>query len=305
MPVDPVLSVVGDNASHETYMAAKKALGLDQPVYKQFYMYLRQLIQGNFGTSLMTSNNVADDLLQLFPATIELATIALFLGTLLGIPLGILGSFYQDKWPDKFLNIFALVGHSIPTFWAALICLFFFYYAWDLLPGMGRMDMMFEDFELKTHFLLFDSLIEGRLDILKDALWHLILPASILGFMLATYISRMTRAFMIEELSAQYILTARAKGLPSYRIFYHAFRNIRAPLLTVLALSYGALLEGAVLTETIFAFPGLGLYLTQALKSLDMNAVIGAVLLIGLVYMCINMFVDFINTFLDVRMVAR
>ncbi len=301
IPTDPVLSIVGDNASHATYMASKKALGLDQPVYMQFFIYIKQLSQGDWGVSLMTSHKVIDELLHLFPATLELSTLALLLGTLLGVPLGMVSAFYKNKWLDQSINIFALTLHAIPTFWAALIFLFLFYFTWDVLPGIGRIGISFEDFELKTHFILFDSLSENRLDIFKDALKHLVLPSSVLGLMLAAYITRMTRTFMIEELSQQYILTARAKGLSSYSILRHAFLNIRAPLLTVLALSYGALLEGAVLTETIFAFPGIGLYLNQALKSVDMNAIIGAVLLIGIIYMTINICVDCINTFIDVR----
>ena len=301
MPIDPVLSVVGDNASHETYLAAKAALGFDQPFYKQFFIYFQQIAKGDLGKSLMTSHRVGDDLLRVFPATIELGATALLIGILFGIPLGILAAFRQNRWIDKTIDLVTLSGYSIPTFWFALICLLLFYYHWGILPGIGRIDLIYKDFEPTTNFIFFDTLIAGRMDVFFNALQHLILPAGVLGFFVMAYIIRMTRAFTIEELNQQYILTAKAKGLSTYYIVRHVFKNIRAPLVTLLALSHGGLLEGAVLTETIFAWPGLGLYLTQALQSLDMNAILGAVLLIGIIYMGINLLADMMNKFLDVR----
>lgn len=305
LPIDPVLNVVGDNASHETYLQTRAELGLDQPLYKQFFSYLGNVLKGNLGRSLMTSNDVWDDLMRVFPATIELASLSLFLGALFGIPLGILSAIYQHRWIDKTTNCFSLVGYSVPTFWFALIFLLLFYYKWDLFPGMGRVDFIYEDFSLRTNFIFLDALMARRFDVLANALHHIALPALVLAFFIMAYITRMTRTFMIEQLGEQYILTAKAKGLSTYHIFRHAFQNIRAPLITLLALSYGGLLEGAVLTETIFAWPGLGLYLTQSLKSLDMNAILGAVILIGIVYLSINALSNVLNSFLDVRIRRR
>jgi peptide/nickel transport system permease protein len=306
LPIDPVLSVVGDRSSHEAYEQARIALGLHLPLYEQFYLYLLKLCSGDLGISFTTSHPILEDLKRVFPATVELATFATIIGSGIGIPLGVIAAAYSGKWIDKLVRILGLVGYSVPIFWLCLLSLLFFYAHWDLVPGSGRLDLLYADFESPTGFIIWDALRAGNGEILKDALHHLILPASILGYFNMAYISRMTRSFMLEEFSKPYIFMARVKGLSEARIIWiHAFKNIRAPLLTVLALSYGLLLEGSVVTETIFSWPGLGLYLTQALRAMDINAVLGGTLLVGCVFVGLNVVTDFMGPFWDPRMKGK
>jgi len=303
VPIDPVLAAVGDHASAEVYERVRIELGLHLPLYQQFWIYISQVLAGDLGYSILTANPVTTDILRVFPATLELATVATFLGVLLGVPLGVIAAVYKGRWPDQVLRVVGLFGYSVPVFWLGLVGLVLFYGKLDWVPGPGRLDVFYEGLlDPVTGVLLLDAAIAGEWDIFKNAFAHLILPASILGYFSLAYISRMTRSFMLEQLSQEYIITARVKGVSPWRVIWvHALGNVWVPLVTVIALSYGNLLEGSVLTETVFAWPGLGFYLTNSLLSADMNAVLGSTMVVGSVFIGINLLSDALYQLLDPR----
>jgi peptide/nickel transport system permease protein len=278
-------------------------MGLDRPLPEQFVRYTGQLLTGDLGRSVMTSNRVSTDIARFFPATLELATVALVLATLVGVPLGVYAAVRQGSWIDQLIRVVCLSGHSIPVFVLALISLLVFYATLGWAPGPGRQDVVFQDMVPQvTGLLLVDAALERDWDALRDAASHLALPAIVLGAFNMAYIARMTRAFMLESLRGEYIVTARAKGLPVRTVVWrHGFGNILVRLVTVIALTYAGLLEGAVLTETIFSWPGLGQYLTGSLLNADMNAVLGATLVVGMSYVVLNLFADLMYRVLDPR----
>ncbi len=303
MPVDPVLSIVGERASKEVYDAAYRALGLDKPIIVQFFYYLRDVVQGDFGQSLRTGFPVSDDIRRVFPATMELATLGTFLGVVLGVPLGVIAAVKRGSWIDQIARVVALVGYSMPVFWLGLVGLLIFYGILGWVAGPGRLDIFFEDIvPQRTGMILLDSALAGNWEVFRNAFAHIILPASLLGYYSLAYISRMTRSFMLEQLNAEYVITARVKGLSERAVIWkHAFGNIRVQLITVIALSYAGLLEGSVLTEIIFSWPGIGSYITTSLLSADMNAVMGGTVVVGLVFVLLNIFADLLYKFLDPR----
>ncbi len=303
VPIDPVLAVVGDRATQEVYERTKHEMGLDRPLPEQFVRYCNQLLHGDLGRSVQTSNPVTSDIARFFPATLELATCALLFAALVGVPLGVWAAVRQGSWIDQAIRVVCLSGHSIPVFVLAMISLLVFYATLGWAPGPGRQDVVFQDMVPQvTGVLLIDCILAGDWDSLQDAASHLVLPALVLGAFNMAYIARMTRAFMLEALRGEYIITARAKGLSAAAVIWrHAFGNILVRLVTVVALAYAGLLEGAVLTETIFSWPGLGQYLTGALLNADMNAVLGATLVVGLTYVALNLFADLMYRLLDPR----
>ncbi len=303
IPIDPVLAVVGDRASADTYEAARIAMGLDRSIPVQFWLYLTGVVQGDFGVSVVTARPVIDDIARYFPATIELATIAIIIGALTGVPAGVMAAVHRDRWPDHVLRVISLLGYSTPAFWLGMILLIVFYGALGWAAGPGRIAVFYEDVvPTATGFMVIDAAIAGEWTIFRNALSHLVLPAAVLGLYSMAYITRMTRSFMIDQLSQEYILAARAKGLSERRVVWrHALGNAAVPLVTVIALSYGGLLEGSVLTETIFAWPGLGSYLTNSLLSADMNAVLGSTIVIGAVFLGLNLIADAVYALLDPR----
>jgi peptide/nickel transport system permease protein len=303
VPIDPALAVVGDKASPEVYEKARIAMGLNLPLWKQFLIYLGNILQGNFGTSVLTANPVTEDILRVFPATFELAVTATVIGIVLGIPLGIFSAVKQGSFWDHLIRVIGLFGHSLPIFWLGLMGLMFFYVRLDLLPGPGRVDIFYEGVVTPvTGFLTIDSIVAGEWDIFRNAVYHLILPASLLGYYSMAYLLRMTRSFMIEQLGQEYILTARVKGVSEWKVIWgHALGNCAVPLITVIALSFGTLLEGSVLTETVFSWPGLGLYLTNSLLNADINAVLGSTIVVGTIFLGVNLFSDFLYKVVDPR----
>jgi len=303
MPVDPVLSIVGERATKEIYDAAFLELGLDKPLIVQFYYYLRDVVQGDFGTSLRTGFPVSGDLIRVFPATMELATLGTLIGVILGVPLGVLAAVKRGTWIDQLARVIALIGYSMPIFWLGLIGLLVLYGILGWVGGPGRLDIYYEDIvPTVTGMILIDSALDGNWDIFQNAISHIILPASLLGYYSLAYISRMTRSFMLEQMSAEYVITARVKGLSEREVIWnHVFSNIKVQLITVIALSYAGLLEGSVLTEIIFAWPGIGSYITTSLLSADMNAVMGGTVVVGLVFVCLNIFSDLLYKFFDPR----
>jgi peptide/nickel transport system permease protein len=303
MPIDPVLSIVGESASRATYDAAYRELGLDKPLIIQFFMFLKDIARGDFGESLLTARPVFQDLLRVFPATMELATMGTIFGVLFGVPLGVIAAVRRGRWADHVARVVALIGYSMPVFWIGLIGLLVFYGKLGWIGGPGRLDIFYVDtIPTVTGMILVDSLLAGDMDVFKNAISHIVLPAGLLAYYSLAYISRMTRSFMLEQLDQEYITTARVKGLSESAVVWrHAFGNVKVPLVTVIALSYAALLEGSVLTETIFAWPGIGSYITTALLSADMNAVLGGTVVVGLVFVCLNIFSDLLYKFFDPR----
>ena len=303
MPIDPVLAVVGERATPEYYQQVYEEMGLDKPVIVQFVAYIGDVFSGDFGMSRLTARPVSDDIVRVFPATLELATIGVIIGIILGVPMGVMAAVYQGRLPDHLVRLFGLFGYSMPIFWIALIGLLVFYGNLRWVGGPGRLDIFYVDtIPSVTGMILVDSLIAGDMTIFRNAVSHIVLPASILGYYSLAYISRMTRSFMLEELSKEYVTTARVKGLSERAVIWrHALGNVMIPLITVIALSYANLLEGSVLTETIFAWPGLGRYITVALLSADMNAVLGGTVVVGLIFVGLNMFSDVLYKLVDPR----
>ena len=303
VPIDPVLAVVGDRASADIVERMRVEMGMHLPLYQQFWDYLGHVLRGEFGTSVLTANPVAVDIRRLFPATLELATAAIFIGVVLGVPMGVAAAVWRGRWPDHVIRVVSLVGYSVPVFWLALVGLFVFYAQLGLVSGPGRIDIYMEEtVPFVSGVIILDSLLAGNREVFWSALSHLLLPASILGYFSLAYITRMTRSFMIEQLGEEYIITARAKGLSSARVVWgHALKNIRVQLITVIALAYAGLLEGSVLTETVFSWPGLGRYITGSLLNADMNAVLGGTLVVGAVFVGFNLLSDFLYRFLDPR----
>ena len=283
MPIDPVLAIVGPDADQSTYQQVYQQLGFDKSLTTQFGIYFVNLLHGDLGNALLTGKPVVDDIIRVFPATMELATMAIIVGAGLGIPLGVLAAARRNSVSDYVVRIISLAGYSTPIFWVGMMGLLVFYAWLGWVGGAGRVDLGLDGVvPRRTGLMTVDALLAGNGQVFWNAINHLILPASLLGFHSLAYISRMTRSFMLAQLSQEFIITARVKGLTERQVIWnHAFRNILVQLLTVVALAYGALLEGAVLIETVFSWPGFGSYLTGSLLLGDMNAVMGCVLLVG------------------------
>jgi peptide/nickel transport system permease protein len=302
-PIDPALQLVGDHASQSTYEQARLELGLDQPLPLQFLRYVETALSGNLGQSISTGQPVAHDIARTFPATIELATTAIVLGATIGLALGIIAAMRQGTWIDGVCRLVSLFGYSVPIFWLGLLLLLLFYARLHWAPGPGRADVVFQ-YTVKpvTGFALIDTWRSGKPGAFRDALAHLALPATVLAIHALAAISRLTRASIITELGQEYISTARAKGARLGRVvFVHILPNISGTLLTVIALSYASLLEGAVLTETVFAWPGIGRYLTTAMFAGDMPAILGATLVVGASFVLLNALTDLAVARLEVE----
>ncbi len=307
VPIDPVLAIVGDRATQAQYEAARVALGLGRPLWEQFIAYAGDVLTGDFGRSTLTSRPVLQDVAGAFPATLELATLATLLGVLVGIPAGVVGATHQGRWPDQLIRVVGLLGYSVPVFWLGLVALLVFYGQLGWTAGPGRLDTAFElsyEFDVTpyTGSILLDSALSGAWDVFGNALSHLVLPACVLGYFSLAYIARMTRSFMLEQLGQEYVTAARVKGVSEARVVWvHALGNAAVPLITVVALSYATLLEGSVLTETIFAWPGIGLYVTNALFAGDFNAVLGGTFVVGVAFILLNFLSDLLYRIVDPR----
>src|SRR5919107_867866 len=301
--IDPVLAIVGDRAPPQVSERARLELGLDRPLIEQFAIYVKKAATGDFGNSVLTTNPVMTDIANAFPATFELATLGTLIGTIIGIPLGVLAAVRRGSLIDQIVRFLGLAGYSIPIFWLGLMGLLLFYAKLGWVAGPGRIDVTYSYlYTPVTGIVLIDTLMQGQWDAFWDAVSHIILPASLLGYFSLAYISRMTRSFMLNELAQEYVTAARVKGLSEVRIIWrHALRNAAVPLITVIALSYANLLEGSVLTETVFAWPGLGQYITNSLQNADMNAVLGGTLVIGTAFVALNLVSDLIYRLLDPR----
>lgn len=303
VPIDPVIAIVGDHAPPSVVAHVRAELGLDRSLPVQFGIYLDRLAHGNLGHSVMTSHSVVADIVEFFPRTFELATAAIIIAILLGVPAGVLAAARQGSRFDHIVRVVSLTGQSIPVFVLGLLFLLILYVKLGWLPGTGQIGVAYEGMVPNiTGMLVIDAALSGQWGAFHNALLHLIQPAVVLALFSLAYITRMTRSYMLAALGSEYIVTARAKGMPERVVLWrHAFGNIAVGLVTVLALAYANLLEGAVLTETVFSWPGLGLYLTTSLLDADMNAVLGATLVIGLIYVALNQLSDLTYRLLDPR----
>jgi peptide/nickel transport system permease protein len=303
VPIDPVLAVVGDRAPQSVYEATRIEMGLDKPVLTQFSIYVVSVLQGDLGQSVSSQRPVSEELARVFPATLEMALLGIFIGVVIGVPAGVYAAAGQGRWIDQVIRVFGLTGYAVPAFWLGLIGLTLFYAKLQWVGGPGRVDIFLEGLvPTRTGMLLLDSLLAGDFDVFRSAWSHIVLPAFILGFFSLAYISRMTRSFMLEQLSQEFITTARVKGVPERTVLWrHAFRPIRVQLITVVGLSFAQLLEGSVMIETVFSWPGIGNFLTNALLNADMNSVLGATLVIGAVFICVNKISDLVYRLIDPR----
>lgn len=304
VPVDPIAIIVSEKAldQPDIVQAAVEKWGLDKPLPEQYLLYMRNLARGDLGISFKTKRPVAQDLRQYLPATVELGIASLLFALLLGLPLGILAALKAGRWPDHFARLFSLLGASMPPFWSGLMLLFLFYYRLQILPGPGRIDTRMSAPPQVTGMYLVDSLLAGDKASFVSSLQHLILPSIILGWFTLAVVSRITRASMLEVLRTDYIRTARAKGLHERAVIVvHALRNAFIPTLTVLGLAFAGLMTGAIMTETIFAWPGIGRYAVESAANLDYPAVLGTTLLIAVIYIFINLTVDILYGFVDPR----
>ncbi len=302
VPADPAIVALGDHATDAQINDFREKYGLNKPVPEQYWIYITNLVQGDLGISLRTRRPVAADLHDFFPATFELSLTALVFSVIIGIPAGVLSATARNRLPDIIVRIVSLIGGSVPIFWLGLILIGFFYGRLGWLPGGARIDRFIPAPTTITGLFTLDSLLTGNAKAFWSSLQHLVLPGLALGYFSTAIIARMMRSSMLEVLGQWYVLAARAKGLRETQVIWrHAVRNALIPTVTTIGVSFGSLLSGAVLTETIFSWPGLGRYATNSAISLDFPAVMGVTLLAALVYTATNLIVDLGYHWLDPR----
>jgi peptide/nickel transport system permease protein len=302
VPADPVLALVGDHAPESLVRQVRHQFGLDRPLPVQYVVYLDNLLHGNLGVSIADQQPVSTDLGQYLPATVELSTAAIVVAIAVGLPMGVISALYRNRWQDQVTRVLALGGVSLPVFFSALVLLGVFYVKLGWLPGPGQLGNYTPPPARITGMVVVDSLLTGDWPAFVDGLRHLILPAVVLGWNSAAIIARMTRGSLLEVMGSDYVRTARAKGLHERRVILaHALRNALIPTVTVIGLAYGGLLQGAVLTETIFSWPGIGRYATLSVTNVDVPAVMGVTLVAALVYSAVNLVVDLLYAYLDPR----
>ncbi|HLS16269.1 MAG TPA: ABC transporter permease [Paenalcaligenes sp.] len=302
IPGDPARLVAGERATDEIVQAMRAKLGLDLPLYEQYWRYFKGLLQGDLGTSIRTGRPVLHDLLVFFPATLELALVALVFSVLIGVPLGVLSAVYKDSWIDHICRWLSVSGISMPAFWLGLGLIVIFYSQLGLFPAGGRLSQGLSPPEHISGFYMLDALLQGQWQLFFNAAQHMVLPAITLGFVHLGVVSRQIRSAMLEQLNEDYLRTVKAYGLPRGRvIFRYALPNALLPSITVIGLSLGDLLYGAVLTETVFAWPGMGLYVVDSIQALDFPAVMGFAILVSFIYVLLNLCVDLLYRFVDPR----
>ena len=303
IPGDPARLLAGERASDEIVQHIRHQLGLDLPLWQQFARYVSALLHGDLGTSIRTGRPVLEDLKTFFPATLELAFCALDIALVVGIPLGVLSAVYRNRWTDHLVRLLALTGISTPAFWLGLGVIVLFYGKLNWLPGSGRLDDWLDPPAHITGFYLIDSLLAGDTEVFINAVQHLILPAATLAFVHLGIVARQIRSAMLEQLGEDYIRTALASGLPRWTIILrYALPNALIPSVTVLGLALGDLLYGAVLTETVFAWPGMGAWVVTSIQALDFPAVMGFAIVVSFAYVLVNLIVDLLYLWIDPRM---
>jgi dipeptide transport system permease protein len=302
LPGDPILALAGERGvSPERYAELLERFGYNRPIWVQYFSYIGGVLQGDFGISIATKRPVIGEFLTLFPATVELAVIAMILATLIGVPAGIFAAVKRGSWFDQLTMGAALVGYSMPIFWWGLLLIILFsgYLGWT--PVSGRIGLS-HFFKPVTGFMLVDSLISGKSGAFVSALRHLILPSIVLATIPLAVIARQTRSAMLEVLGEDYVRTARAKGLDPRRVIgLHAFRNALIPVVTTIGLQVGTLMAGAILTETIFSWPGIGKWMIDSIGKRDYVVVQSGLLLIALIVMAVNLAVDVLYAVINPR----
>ena len=301
---DPLSSIVSERQmdNPEVVAAAKARWGLDKSLPEQYLIYIGNLLTGDLGTSFRTKQPVSQDLLERLPATLELVIAAMILGSTSGIVLGVLAARFRDRAIDHGARLWALVGSSTPVFWSGLILLYIFSVVLGWLPGPGRIDARATPPDGMTGFLTIDALLVGDMELFWDALHHLILPALVLGWTVMGIVSRLVRASMLDVLNQDYITAARARGAGEIRVLLnHALRNALVPTLTIIGFTYAYLITGAVLTEAIFSWTGIGSYAVDAARSLDYPAIMGVTIVGGAAFLLTNLATDIAYAFADPR----
>lgn len=300
IPGDPARMMVGQRASQEALDNVRKQLGLDKPLIIQYFIYMKHLLSGDLGISIRTQQPVISDLTSFFPATLELVLYAFLIALLIGIPLGVITSIKQNTMVDHIGRIFSIGGVSIPAFWSGIILILIFYSKLNLLPSSGRLTLGMNLGTKITGLITIDSLLTGNLGIFKDSIKHLVLPASVLSYAQLATITRQVRSSMLEVLNEEYIKTARANGIKEwFLIIFYALRNALIPTITVVGLSLGGLLGGAVVTETVFNWPGMGKYVVDSIAFLDFPSIMGFTIIIVIGYVLINLIVDILYMILN------
>lgn len=304
VPGDPISAVIGERQADnpEVRAAMERRYGFDKPLPLQYAYFVRNLARGDFGLSTSTRRPVADDLRQFVPATIELSFAAMAFAIAVGVPLGIVAAVRQNRWPDFLTRFVALLGTSVPVFWLGLLVAYLFSYRLHLFPRQGQLDVGMEPPPFVTGMIVVDSIIARDWSALGSVLRHIAMPAFVLGSFAMGIIARMLRSSLVAAMSDDYVRTARAKGLIERRVVAgHALRNALIPTITVLGLTFAGLLTGAVLTETIFSWPGIGQYAVKTAQKLDYPALLGVTLVVAISYVLFNLVVDVIYGVLDPR----
>ncbi len=304
VPGDPVLAQLGDQAASDPAFVAqwRHDYGLDRPLWERYFIFLKGLSHGDLGKSIHSQRPVLDDIEEYTPATLELGTVAFILTLIVGIPLGILAAVKRDSWIDHLARVVSLLGVSSPTFWLAFILLAVFYGYFQIAPGPGRLDPIALPPPTVTGFYLIDSALAGDWDTFQDAAAHLVLPSIVLAAATIGLITRTTRASMLEAIRQDYVRMGRAKGLRERRVILgHVLPNALVPVVTLGGLAYANLLTGAVLTETVFAWPGLGRYTFLSAAALDFPAIMAITLIVAVTYLVVNLITDISYALLDPR----
>lgn len=301
IPGDPALIMLGEHANEEAVARIRVQLGLDKPKVVQFFYFLFNIAKGDFGRSFVTNELVVLEIFKHFPATFELTVCSMIFGSVVGLVLGVTAATYRNSIIDYATTVISVAGISMPIFWLGLMVIILFSIKLPLFPISGRLDPTII-FRGKTGLILIDSLSQGNLNVFKDAIYHLFLPSICLGTIPLASIARMTRSSMLEVLNQDFIRTAKAKGLPSRSVIYvHALRNALIPVVTVIGLQFGSLLGGAVLTETIFAWPGIGRLSIEAINARDYPVIQGCIIFFAFIFVLINLLVDVLYAFIDPR----
>lgn len=301
VPTDPARIIAGENATEAQLIALREQLGLNEPLYVQFGIYLRDLATGDMGQSLYTQRAISEDLMHRLPATLELTFVAIFLATLVGVPLGVIAAIRANTWVDQMLRILSVSGLAFAAFWLALELQMFFSTKLGWTPLNGRISGFGPD--KITGFLLIDSLLTGDWESLRSSLHHLILPAATLALPAAATLLRFTRAGVLEVVNSNYVLYETAMGFPRPLIVWkYVLRNALISTVTQIGLIFGSLFAGAVVVEAVFDWPGLGTYAVNSILQSDTKAILGFSILVGVVFIVVNLLVDIVHTFIDPRM---
>jgi peptide/nickel transport system permease protein len=302
VPGDPAMLAAGPQATREMVEQIREEFGLDRPLPVQYFNYVKGLAQGDWGRSILTRRPVLNDLRVFWPATIELVVVAMIISVSLGIPLGVISAVKHDRWPDHTSRVVALVGVSLPAFWLAILLQWTVGLNVGAIPIGGRISAHLGSPEGVTGLYVIDSILAGDMESLRSAVAHLILPAFTLSMAPLATVTRMTRSSMLDVLGQDYVRTARAKGLSERVVLRrHALRNAFIPTLTMIGLSLGWLMGGTVLVESIFDWPGVGLYAVNAALTLDFMPIMGIALIYGVIFSLLNLLVDVLYAFIDPR----